>query len=44
MSGTDWLVLLGAVSAIAAVNWWFFVAGRARSSSGGRTRRDESTS
>lgn len=28
MSGSDWLVLLGAVAAIAAVNWWFFVAGR----------------
>lgn len=26
---TDWLVLLGAVTAIAAVNWWFFLAGRA---------------
>lgn len=29
MSGSDWLVLLGAVTAIAAVNWWFFYAGRA---------------
>ena len=29
MSGSDWLVLLGAVTAIAAVNWWFFVAGQA---------------
>jgi len=29
MSGSDWLVLLGAITAIAAVNWWFFVAGQA---------------
>jgi plastocyanin domain-containing protein len=28
MSGSDWMVLLGAVTAIAAVNWWFFVAGQ----------------
>ncbi len=29
MQGADWMVLLAAVSAIAAVNWWFFVAGQA---------------
>lgn len=28
MSGTDWTVLLAAVLSIAAVNWWFFVAGQ----------------
>ena len=29
MSGTELLVLAGAVTLIVAVNWWFFVAGRA---------------
>ena len=29
MSGTELLVLAGAVALIVAVNWWFFVAGRA---------------
>jgi plastocyanin domain-containing protein len=29
MSGTDILVILGALGAIALVNWYFFVAGRA---------------
>ncbi len=28
MQGADWVVLVGAVLAIAAVNWWFFVAGQ----------------
>jgi plastocyanin domain-containing protein len=28
MSGTDWMVVLGAVLAIGAVYWWFFVAGQ----------------
>lgn len=28
MSGIDWLVLIGAVAGIAAVNWYFFAAGR----------------
>lgn len=28
MSGSDLMVLIGAVTAIAAVNWWFFVAGQ----------------
>ncbi|WKW13417.1 cupredoxin domain-containing protein [Pseudogemmatithrix spongiicola] len=28
MSATDWTVILAAVLAIAAVNWWFFVAGQ----------------
>lgn len=27
MSGTDWLVVVIGLVAIAAVNWWFFVAG-----------------
>jgi plastocyanin domain-containing protein len=29
MTGIDWLVVLGAAGAIAWVNWYFFVAGRA---------------
>lgn len=29
MSGSDWIVVLAALLAIAAVNWWFFVAGQA---------------
>lgn len=29
MAATDWLVVLGAAGAIAWVNWYFFVAGRA---------------
>ncbi|HEU4799118.1 MAG TPA: hypothetical protein VFS94_00675 [Gemmatimonadales bacterium] len=29
LSGTDWLVILAGVAAIAWVNWYFFVAGRA---------------
>jgi plastocyanin domain-containing protein len=29
ISGTDWLVILGGLAAIAWVNWYFFVAGRA---------------
>ncbi len=29
MTGSDWMVLLGAVTAIVAVNWWFFAAGQA---------------
>ena len=28
MSGTDWAVVLGATLTIAAVYWWFFVAGQ----------------
>ena len=28
MSGSDLMVLMGAFTAIAAVNWWFFVAGQ----------------
>lgn len=28
MTGTEWLVVLGAITAIAWVNWYFFVAGR----------------
>lgn len=28
MTQTDWLVSIGAVVLIVAVNWWFFVAGR----------------
>lgn len=28
MSGTEWLVVLGALGAIAWVNWYFFVAPR----------------
>lgn len=28
MNGTDWVVIAGAVTAIAVVNWYFFVAGR----------------
>ncbi|HSE27585.1 MAG TPA: cupredoxin domain-containing protein [Gemmatimonadales bacterium] len=28
MNGTDWLVLIGGLTAIALVNWWFFRAGR----------------
>jgi len=31
MQGLDWVVLAGAVTAIAAVNWWFFFAGQAPS-------------
>jgi hypothetical protein len=27
MTTTDWLVIAGAVVLIAAVNWWFFIAG-----------------
>ena len=27
MSGTEWMVLLGGVAAIAWVNWYFFLAG-----------------
>jgi plastocyanin domain-containing protein len=30
MTGTDAVVILGALAAIAAVNWWFFVAGQTR--------------
>jgi plastocyanin domain-containing protein len=30
MSATEWLVVAGGVAAIAWVNWYFFVAGRAR--------------
>lgn len=30
MSSMEWVVLSGAVAAIAWVNWYFFVAGRAR--------------
>ncbi len=29
MSGSDLMVLMAAFTAIAAVNWWFFVAGQA---------------
>lgn len=29
MTGIEWLVVLGAAGAIAWVNWYFFVAGRA---------------
>ena len=29
MSGTEWLVVLGGIAAIAWVNWFFFFAGRA---------------
>ena len=39
MSGTDWLVVAGGVAAIAWVNWYFFVAGRA--GSGGQPPGDE---
>jgi len=28
ISGTDWLVILGGLAAIAWVNWYFFVAAR----------------
>ena len=28
MTGSDWLVVLAAITTIAAVNWWFFVAGQ----------------
>ncbi|HEX6631405.1 MAG TPA: cupredoxin domain-containing protein [Gemmatimonadaceae bacterium] len=28
MSGTEWMVVLAAIGAIAWVNWYFFVAGR----------------
>ena len=28
MTGTEWLVIVGAAAAIAWVNWYFFVAGR----------------
>ena len=28
MNGTDWLVLIGGLTAIAFVYWWFFRAGR----------------
>jgi plastocyanin domain-containing protein len=28
MSGTDWMVVMGATLSIAAVYWWFFVAGQ----------------
>ncbi len=30
MDATEWAVLVGAVIAIAVVNWYFFVAGRSR--------------
>jgi len=28
MTGTEWVVVAGAVAAIAWVNWYFFMAGR----------------
>jgi plastocyanin domain-containing protein len=28
ITGTEWLVVLGGIGAIAGVNWYFFVAGR----------------
>lgn len=28
MSAADWGVIVGALGAIAAINWWFFVAGQ----------------
>ena len=28
IAGTEWLVVLGGLGAIALVNWWFFAAGR----------------
>jgi hypothetical protein len=28
IGGTDWLVILAGVAAIAWVNWYFFIAGR----------------
>lgn len=28
MNGTEWIVVVGAVAAIAWINWYFFVAGR----------------
>lgn len=34
MTGTEWLVVVGGIAAIAWVNWYFFVAGRSRPSVG----------
>ena len=32
---SDWLVILGGLAAIAWVNWYFFIAGRAPASAAG---------
>lgn len=31
MTTTDWFVIAGAIVLIAAVNWWFFLAGTSAS-------------
>lgn len=35
MTTTDWLVIVGAVVLIVAVNWWFFIAGEPSKPSNG---------
>ena len=40
IGGTDWLVILAGLAAIAWVNWYFFVAGRARDRRGPHGDRD----
>ncbi len=37
MDAAEWAVLAGAAAAIAWVNWYFFVAGRARTDDTERT-------
>lgn len=39
MSGTEWLVVIGGVAAIAWVNWYFFLAGSAAGREGGKEER-----
>ena len=41
MSLIDWLVIAGAVAAIAWVNWYFFIAGRAPAAEDGRREHVE---
>ncbi|HEV8355766.1 MAG TPA: cupredoxin domain-containing protein [Gemmatimonadales bacterium] len=40
MSGTEWLVLLGGIAAIAWVNWYFFLSGRATATAAARGGAD----
>ena len=34
MTGTEWAVVVGGIAAIAWVNWYFFLAGRAGTAPG----------
>jgi len=42
ISGTDWMVIVAGIAAIAWVNWYFFVAGSRRGAAGRSGEEDGS--